>query len=183
MNVLLATLIPAYLFGAAILTHYGYNNFYGIPPEYISTSGTFYAIFALNIYSLTSAILSTILWWQWPIVLAVIGLLFFLYAIGGIWRLLVTSLIVIILVKALFGMITLGEIIAKTQARYLEPSSECLVSIAGKPYVIPVVRGDDAVLVPVDQDRVMSGTFLVKSIIGMGCEFTYVTGIPVTKRN
>jgi len=171
-SILLPIAIPAYLLGAGALASFGYNSYFGIPGSYVSTSATFYAVFALNLYTIAVGLIATVPWWGWLINLLIVGVIAYLL-LSRIGRILLLIGVLFLLVRLLFGMVDLGIIFAKTQTQYEVPAAGCAPIGPAANYVIPVIAGDNVIVVPVDKNNTISGDFIIKPATDFTCGFAY----------
>lgn len=170
-QILLGVLIPAYLVGAGALTHFGYNQYFSIPSTYVDISAVFYSLFALNVYTIVVEVFRVSSWWGLLIFGVLLGALVVgLYKLKIVGKLIAALLIILMLIKLLFGMVQFGEGIAKTQTRYLTPVLPCAtLASTTERYIVPVLTGDTAIIVTIDEDKKLQPGFMVRNIKDLGC--------------
>lgn len=160
---IIGILIAPYLYGVTILTQYGYLSYFNIPDSFIEFSIRVNTVYAFNFVKLFWGIISMMTWWL--ILIVVVGTLV-LSAFKRFFKFLVMLLVVI----SLLSSFNFGYFIAKNQTNFLMPAFGCPSIPSEKTYIIPDLYDGKTILVPIDEHRKMTGSFLVKQATDLQCE-------------
>lgn len=153
--------ITAYVYAATILTEYGYNSYFNIPPNFIEASITDNIIYFYDLIKLIFGIIFTINWWQWVMIIFT----FFMIALFYSHR----AIIAIMSLVLLFCFYNLGWFFASIHKDFYV-LSDCLSIDSYKSYIIPTFYQGKAILISYDEkNKKMKASFLVKDIFELGC--------------
>lgn len=174
-------IISLYVIGATILFQYGYNSYFNIPYEYIGASTINYTLFSYSIFNLALAVVKAIAWWEWLLIIVGFLVAAFFYVFSRFWRIVISLAFGALLVWLLVSCVQFGEFIARHQTNFLVLSASCPPVGESKSYVIPMISNNQAILVPIDENRKMQGSFLVKDVSQLGCNIEHKEVGAVTK--
>ncbi len=158
--------IAVYFYTATVLTNYGFISYFNIPSSFIDASLRDNIVFFYQLVTVYGSILSEMRWYVGAALGLAAGFIMLLCWYGNVWKGIFTTIGTVLLLLYLTTFFKLGGIIAAAQTSFLVPSSDCSV---GSSYIIPVINGNQAVLVPIDQNHKMTGGFLVKNTADLSC--------------
>jgi hypothetical protein len=166
--------ITAYLYATTILTQYGYNSYFNIPPSFIEASIRANVIYYFQLFTIIGEVAGLFKWWQWSITIGAIIIVVMACYVESIYRNIVFIIGIFFLFLTLWGSVSIGSFLAKNIPTFLVPSSTCYGIGEDKSYIIPVIYDNDAILIPIDTSTLkMTGGFIVKDIPTMSCKLEY----------
>lgn len=161
--------ISVYLYGITILTQYGFNSYFNIPSNFIEASIKENIIYFFQLFQLASAVAGLMKWWMWAVVIIAGLIIFFFFSFHSLWRKLISFAGLLLLGYLLYGSYNFGIILAKNSAEFYVPAANCELLEKDTPYIIPSFYQGKAILVPIDENRKMTGSILVKDLAELGC--------------
>lgn len=147
---------------------YGFNSYYGIPPNFIDFSIKENIIFFFQLSQLFLGI-STANAWIWTIliifilIIALIIKLFF-----NKFKKLFSIILLLILGSTLFGFYYFGDFIAKNNDLFYVLLPNCS-AIGPEKYIAPIIYNDKAIFITVDDQNNLKSGFIVKEISDLSC--------------
>lgn len=166
------SIVPVYVIGATVLFQYGYNDYFGIPYNYIGVSSVDFTLFVYSIMQIVLSVVGALKWLQWVEIVVLVGGVAFI-CLHWFWRKVVYILVAIFFIWLLIKMVLFGAYIAKHQTDYLVLSANCSQMSAEQKYIIPVTTNTQVILIPIDKNNKMTGSFVVKDPSQLQCSFEH----------
>ena len=168
--------ISAYLYGITILTQYGFNSYFNIPSSFIDASIKENFIYFFQLFRLASAVAGFMKWWMWAVVILAALIIIFFFNFHSFWKKVISFCGILFLGYLLYGSYNFGILLAKNTTAFYVPSQNCVSLEKDTQYIIPNFYQGKVILVPINSDRKMTGSVLVKDLSEAGCatEIKYI---------
>lgn len=168
--------ISVYLYGITILTQYGFNSYFNIPSSFIESSIKENIVYFFQLFRLASVVVGFMKWWMWAVVILAVLVIIFLFYSHSFWKKTISFCGILLLSYLLYGSYNFGILLAKNTIAFYVPSQNCASLEKDTQYIIPNFYQGKAILVPVNNDKKMTGSVLVKDLSESGCatEIKYI---------
>lgn len=161
-------MISVYLYGITILTQYGFNSYFNIPPNFIEASIKENIVYFFQLFQLASGVAGLMKWWMWIVAILTILIITFFYNFSGYKKF--TALCgTLLLGYLLYGSYNFGMLLAENTIEFYVPVQNCASLEKDIVYVIPSFYQGKAILVSISNDRKMTGRILIKDLSELGC--------------
>jgi hypothetical protein len=160
--------ISVYLYAATILTQYGFNSYFNIPPNFMEASIKENIVYFFQLFQLASAVAGLMKLWMWAVVILAVLIITFFYSFSG-YKKFIALCGTLLLGYLLYGSYNFGMLLAKNTAEFYVPVQNCASLEKDVTYIIPNFYQGKAILVPIDNARKMNGSILIKDLSELGC--------------
>ena len=166
--------IAAYFYVATILAEYGYNSYFGIPPDFVRASLSENIIYFFQLLTASKDALGQIGLLMWVVVVVVAAFIVFLYYYHWLFKTIFGAIGTgIFFLFLLWGSFNIGKGAAINTTYFWVLSPNCLFAENGSEYIIPTISDSWVVLIPIDKQNTMKGGFLVRNINDIPCTLEY----------
>ncbi|MFA5652026.1 MAG: hypothetical protein WC933_01560 [Candidatus Paceibacterota bacterium] len=158
--------LSIYIYTITILTQAGYYSYFNIPTSFVNASIKENVVF---LYTLAKAIITlagTIGVWWFAIVPSII-LIIALLEKG------IVFMATVLLLLSVFWFYGFGAKIAQNDIYFYTIDKSCVTATSSDKYIIPLMKDNISVIVPISKDNKMTGEFFVKDTSNLSCKIEY----------
>lgn len=176
--------LTIYLYAITILAQFGFNNYFGIPYNFVEGSVITNTIYVYTLVQLAIGVFASMGFWGWFDFLVIL-----IFAFAVIVMLfnrpgrVISGFAALIAIAFLWGSVSFGQLIAKTEPSFYVVPTDCLSNVvASTTYIVPNFYEGKAIVVPVDENKKIEGSFFLQDISSPACQLSkrYSVG-PIAK--
>ena len=158
--------LSIYVYTITILTQVGYYSYFNLPVSFVDASIKENIVF---LYTLASAfiLIAKFIGYWWFAIVPIMILIVALYEKG------IVLVATILLLTSVFWFYGFGTKIAQNNTYFYTIDKSCITSTSTDKYIIPLMKDNIFVVVPINKDNKMTGEFFVKDTSNLFCNIEY----------
>lgn len=164
-------LISVYLYAVTILTQYGFNSYFNIPPNFIEASIQGNTVYFYQLFQLALAVIGLMKFWMWAVLAIGFLMIVLLHIFELRYEIFLYPILILVIGGVLFGSYNFGNFIAASTESFYVLSSDCPSAGRDGNYIIPIFYEGKAILVPIDgTTKKLQNGFIVKEMSELACK-------------
>lgn len=172
--------LTVYIYTITILEQFGYNQYFGIPYNFVESSITVNVVYAFSLSHLVLSMAGAFFAErsvQITLVVAVAIFIGYIYIRKSIYiyrpKGILPGLLFILAIVFLWQSVRFGTFLAKMEGSYYVLPVACGDLDKNLTYIVPNFYDGKALVVPVDADKKMVGTFFVQDVSTPVCQLKF----------